>query len=297
MSELPWTIGRLLTWTTDYLREKGAESPRLDAEVLLAHVRGCKRIELYTAFEEPATDDLRQRFRELVKQRSIGKPVAYIVGQREFFSLPFEVTPDVLIPRPETELLVVRALDLAKQLPLGERQDGIQLADVGTGSGILAVTFAKRVPAARVTAIDVSPAAIAVARRNAVRHGVADRVEWVEGDLLTNVAVERKFDLIVSNPPYVTSAEMTGLAADVRHYEPAVALDGGAEGTDVIERLIVQAAERLAPAGWLLIEIGPTIVDRVETLLDAAPQLERRPTQKDLASLPRVVQAQRREAS
>src|SRR5688500_16656207 len=131
MAEEPWTIGRLLNWTTDFLRQKGADSPRLDAEVLLAHVRGVKRIELYTAFEEPASEPVRERFRELVKERAAGKLVAYLVGQREFFSLPFEVTPDVLIPRPETELVVIRALDLAKQLPLTERADGIQIADVG----------------------------------------------------------------------------------------------------------------------------------------------------------------------
>jgi release factor glutamine methyltransferase len=294
MADEPWTIGRLLNWTTDFLREKGAESPRLDAEVLLAHVRGCKRIELYTAFEEPASDEMRQRFRELVKQRAAGKPVAYLVGQREFFSLPFEVTPDVLIPRPETELLVVRALDLAKQAPLTERQDGIQIADVGAGSGILAVTLAKRLPTSQVTAIDISPAALAVARRNAERHGVVDRIEWIEGDLFANVPADKKFDLIVSNPPYVTTAEMAQLATDVRSYEPALALDGGEQGLDVIDRLIAQAEARLAPDGWLLIEISPTIAARVETLLAAAPRLERRPTQKDLAGLPRVVQAQRR---
>ena len=116
-SDQPWTVGRLLNWTTDFLKEKGAESPRLDAEVLLAHVRGCKRIELYTAFEQPASEELRTKFRELIKQRAAGKPVAYLVGHREFFSLPFTVTPDVLIPRPDTELLVVRALDIAKPKP------------------------------------------------------------------------------------------------------------------------------------------------------------------------------------
>ena len=168
MSDAPWTIGRLLNWTTDFLKEKGAESPRLDAEVLLAHVRGCKRIELYTAFEEPASEELRAKFRELVKQRAAGKPVAYLVGHREFFSLPFAVTPDVLIPRPETELLVVRALDLAKPQPRvndppeRDRNDAapeapapkptpaplkpITIADVGTGSGIVAVTLAKHLP-------------------------------------------------------------------------------------------------------------------------------------------------------
>jgi release factor glutamine methyltransferase len=294
MADEPWTIGRLLNWTTDFLREKGADSPRLDAEVLLAHVRGCKRIELYTAFEEPASEELRQQFRELVKQRAAGKPVAYLVGQREFFSLPFEVTPDVLIPRPETELLVVRALDLAKQAPLTERQDGIQIADLGAGSGILAVTLAKRLPSSRLTAIDVSSAALAVAQRNAERHGVTERIEWFHSDLFASVPDDRRFDVIVSNPPYITTAEMAALVGDVRRFEPELALHGGEQGTDVISRLIPQAADRLAPEGWLLMEISPTIVSTVESLLEAEPRLERRPTQKDLAGLARVVQAQRR---
>jgi release factor glutamine methyltransferase len=297
MPDDPWTIGRLLNWTTEFLRDKGAENPRLDAEVLLAHVRGCKRIELYTAFEEPASEELRGKFRELVKQRAAGKPVAYLVGQREFFSLPFEVTPDVLIPRPETEQLVVRVLDLAKQLPLTERTDGVQIADVGTGSGVLAVTLAKQIADSQILAIDASEAALAVAKRNAERHGVADRIDWLQSDVLAAVSDERLFDFIVSNPPYVTSAEMRSLASEVRQYEPAAGLDGGPEGVDVIQRLIEQAPPRLRPGGWLLIEVSPMIASRVEALLEAAPALERRAMQKDLAGLARVAQAQRREAT
>jgi release factor glutamine methyltransferase len=296
MSDAPWTIGRLLTWTTDFLREKGAESPRLDAEVLLAHARGCKRIELYTAFEDVAPDAVRDKFRGLVKERAAGKPVAYLVGQREFFSLPFEVTSDVLIPRPETELVVVRALDLAKDWAAAGRRD-LAIADVGAGSGILAVTLAKHLPQSRVTAIDVSPAALAVAQRNATRHGVSDRIIWMEGDVLAGVPAAAAFDLIVSNPPYVKTAELAGLADDVRRYEPTLALDGGVEGTTVIERLLPQAAQRLKPGAWLLLEIGPTIVDRVQQLVEATPGFERQATLKDIAGLPRVVQAKRREAS
>jgi release factor glutamine methyltransferase len=292
MSDAPWTIGRLLTWTTDFLREKGAENPRLDAEVLLAHARGCKRIELYTAFEDLAPDALRDKFRGLVKERSSGKPVAYLVGQREFFSLPFEVTPDVLIPRPETELVVVRAIDIAKEWPASDRRE-LTIADVGTGSGILAVTLAKHLSASRVTAIDVSAAALAVAQRNAARHGVAERLTWIEGDVLTAVKSAAAFDLIVSNPPYITTAELADLADDVRRYEPSLALDGGPEGTTVIERLLPQAVERMKPGGWLLMEISPMIVGRVEQLVDATSGLVRRPTLKDLAGHARVVQAER----
>jgi len=320
MSDAPWTIGRLLNWTTDFLKEKGAESPRLDAEVLLAHVRGCKRIELYTSFEQPASEELRAKFRELIKERAAGKPVAYLVGHREFFSLPFTVTPDVLIPRPETELLVVRAIDIAKpQQPRvndpPERDPNdvapespapkptpaplkpIAIADVGAGSGIVAVTLAKHLPNAKVTMIDVSPAALKVAQANAERTRVSDRIEAIESDLFAAVPTDRKFDLIVSNPPYITSDEMQQLAVDVRRYEPRLALDGGPEGTTVIERLIPQAAERLRPGGWLLMEISPTIVGRVEQLLEADPRLQREPTQKDIAGLARVVQARRKEGT
>lgn len=317
MSDAPWTIGRLLNWTTDFLKEKGAESPRLDAEVLLAHVRNCKRIELYTAFEEPASEELRTKFREIVKQRAAGKPVAYLVGHREFFSLKFAVTPDVLIPRPETELLIVRAVDLNKPRvndppeatdadaesetpppkPTPAPPKPIAIADVGTGSGIIAVTLAKHLPNATVTAVDVSPAALAVAKSNAEKNGVAERVDFIESDLFAAVPADRQFDLIASNPPYITTEELAELAVDVRRYEPSLALDGGPLGTTVIERLIPQAAERLRPGGWLLMEISPSIVERVEQLLAADPRLQLAPTQKDLAGLARVVQARRKEAS
>ncbi|MEM9658533.1 MAG: HemK/PrmC family methyltransferase, partial [Planctomycetota bacterium] len=203
-NDQPWTIGRLLTWTTDYLRERGAESPRLDAEVLLAHARRCQRIELYTAFEELADEELRTRFRALVRTRAGGQPVAYLVGSREFFSLSFEVSSEVLIPRPESEQLVVLGLDWLKQ-----RQDRFSgtsprppsIADVGVGSGVLAVCLAKHFSAAQVVATDVSKPALEIARRNAERHDVAERIELRHGDLFDGLSPEVRFDLIVSNPP------------------------------------------------------------------------------------------------
>lgn len=287
--EQPWTIGRLLTWTTDFLREKNAESPRLDAEVLLAHARNCQRIELYTVFDEVPEEPVRKRFRELVSRRAGGMPVAYLVGHREFFSLSFQVTPDVLIPRPETELLVVRALDLAKS-----RSEPLRIADVGTGSGVLAVCCAKHLPTCSVVALDVSPAAIEIAKKNAAQHEVATQIEWVDSDLFAGRPVAAEFHLILSNPPYVTSAEMLELEAGVRDYEPHLALDGGEQGTDIIERLIPQAAERLKPDGWLLIEVSPTSVSRVEQLFASENRLVRHETIRDLAGLPRIVQAQRK---
>jgi release factor glutamine methyltransferase len=287
-----WTIGRLLGWTADYLKQHGSESPRLEAEVLLAYARGCKRIELYTSFEEPATDELRSRFRDLVRRRAEGVPVAYLVGHREFFSLDFRVTPEVLIPRPETELIVMTLLDLMKAHGQGERT--IDVADVGTGSGVIAITIAKSVPRARVTAFDISPAALVVAKENAQRLGVAARVELLESDLFAASPVEKTFDFIASNPPYVSNAELAALAREVRDHEPRLALAAGESGTEVIERLIPQATQRLRSGGSLLLEISPVLQQQVETLIAADERLEPRPTIKDLAGLPRVVQARRR---
>jgi release factor glutamine methyltransferase len=319
----PWTIGRLLTWTIDYLGRHGAENPRLDAEVLLAHARGCRRIDLYAAYGEPADEATRTAFRELVRRRAGGMPVAYLVGKREFYSLDFEVTPDVLIPRPESELLVVALLDHAKRRqtilpgspdPAQESTEGLlcteevrpavgpvarsldrpqrfEIADVGTGSGILAVCAAKYIANSHVTAIDISPAALSVARRNAARHGVAERITFVESDLFAGLPAEAQFDYVVSNPPYVSTAEMINLAADVRDHEPHVALHAGEGGTDVIKPLIDQATQRLKAGGALIIEVSPMIVAEVEQIIRSTPEFELGTTMRDLAGHPRVVQA------
>ena len=284
-----WTIGRLLTWTTDYLKKQGSDSPRLDAEVLLAVARNCKRIELYTAFDEIADDATRTAFRELVRRRGEGTPVAYLVGKREFYSLSFRLTPDVLIPRPETELLVVRLIDLAKQfsnMPL-------TIADIGTGSGIIAVAAAKHLPKARIRAIDTSAAALAVARQNAADHGVANRIEFVESDLFAAVEPQARFHIIASNPPYVAEAEFATLSPGVRNYEPRAALVAGPKGTEVIKRLIDQAAERLESGGWLLVEISPMIEAAVRELLSGHGGYELGPIIKDSSGHARVVQARK----
>jgi len=286
-----WTIGRLLQWTTEYLAQRGADSPRLDAEVLLAEALGCRRIELYTSFDQVAAETARIAFRELVRRRAEGTPVAYLVGRREFYSLPFRVTPDVLIPRPETEFLVIRLLDLAAESPPTDRP--IRVADVCTGSGIVAVCAALRQPNSQVTAIDLSPHALAVAASNAADHGVSERIEFVQSDLFAQVAAGRRFDFVVANPPYVSTAEMAQLAPDIRDHEPRLALEAGPRGTEVIERLVPQAAERLEPGGWLLMEISPQLDAAVHGIVQSYGAFELKPTVKDLAGLPRVVQAQR----
>lgn len=287
-----WTVLRLLTWTTSFLKERGSENPRLDAEVLLAHARQCERIMLYAAFDEVVADDVRTAFRELVKRRAAGEPVAYLVGQREFYSLRLKVTPDVLIPRPETEFVVVAALDALKKI--GPKSGGLRVADVGTGSGAIAVAVAKHAPLCRVVAVDISPEALLVARENAVTHGVADRIEFFEGDLLAGIPAERKFAVIASNPPYVSAGELAELAPDVKDHEPHLALLGGPTGTEIIERLIPQAAERLLPGGYLILEASPMTIPRVVELLAADGRFEPATVVKDLAQQARVVQAVRK---
>jgi release factor glutamine methyltransferase len=287
-----WTIGSLLQWTTDYFQQHGADSPRLEAEVLLAHARGCGRVELYTSFGDPADEPLRTSYRALVKRRAEGVPVAYLVGHREFYSLDFRVTPDVLIPRPETEFLVIALLDRIKDRAASERP--IEVADVGTGSGVIAICTAKHAARARTTAIDISPAALAVARDNAQRLGVAEQIEFVESDLFAAMPPERKFDFVASNPPYISSDEFAALPSSIQSHEPRIALLAGDSGTSVIDRLVPQAADRLTPGGSLLLEISPMVQQQVESLVGGDERFELGPTIKDLAGLPRVVQARRR---
>ena len=287
-----WTIGKLLDWTKEYLTKHGAESPRLDAEVLLAHARNCQRIELYTAFDELASDELRNNFRALVKQRSEGTPVAYLVESREFYSLPFVVSPAVLIPRPETELLVVRLLDLAKERKVTSAEDvKLNIVDVGTGSGVIAICAAIYLPSARVVAIDSSQAALEVAKVNAERHNVLDRIEFKHGNLLEGV--NEQFDFVVSNPPYVSDAEYAELDKQVRDYEPKEALVGGPKGTELIEKLIVQSESVLASNGWLLMEISPMIADSVKQAVGCSSTFDEARIVSDLAKLPRIVETQR----
>ncbi len=286
-----WTIGRLLKWTADFLKQKDSTSPRLDAEVLLATARGCQRIDLYTAFDEEPPEAIRTKFRELVRRRAEGEPVAYLVGHREFYSLPFKVTRDVLIPRPETELLVVALLDAAKELIASK--PSLSIADIGTGSGIVAVCAAKNLPQCHVTAVDISPKALDVARANVETHGVGDRVELIESDLFAAIG-NRQFDLIASNPPYVSEPEMRELCGEVAGYEPHLALCGGPTGTEIIQRLVPAAAERVARKGSLLLEVSPMIEQQTHEIIRAHGGFETPQTRKDLSGLARVVVAKRR---
>lgn len=282
-----WTVGRLLSWTADFLKDRGSESSRLDAEVLLAHARACQRIALYTDFGDDVSDEVRSSFRRMVRQRAEGAPVAYLVGHKEFFSLEFAVSPAVLIPRPETEFVVMEFLALAKELAAPH------VADVGTGSGNIAVTVAKHHPGAQVTALDISSEALEVARHNANTHGVAERIRCVESDLFATIEPEAKFDFVLSNPPYIASEQWEELPPGVRDYEPHVALEGGRGGVEIVERLIRQAAEGLRPGGHLILEIGAPQEESVRSLIAEQGGFDLFPTTRDYSGHPRVVRAQR----
>src|SRR5262245_41959131 len=280
-----WTVGRLLDWTAGYLAEKEVEYPRLDAEVLLAHSLGCERIQLYTRYDELASEEARQRYRELIRKRLEGCPVAYLVGRKEFFSLRFEVTPAVLIPRPDTECVVVECLRLTKPLPQP------RILDLGTGSGNLAVAVAHQPKGAQLTAIDLRPEALAVAQRNAFKHGVAARIRFVAGDLFTPLSPGERFDFIVSNPPYIPHAEIARLQPGVRDYEPHLALDGGPSGYEVFERLVAQAPNYLEPDGYLVVEIGSAQEKPARERFTAHAGYELAPTVHDRSGHPRVLRA------
>jgi release factor glutamine methyltransferase len=283
-TETSWTIGSLLNWTAGFLAQKGAEFPRLDAEVLLAHALGCKRIDLYgLRFSEPASEEERRRYRDLVRRRLEGCPVAYLVGRKEFFSLEFEVSPAVMIPRPDTELVVTECLDRARGLA------GPRVLDLGTGSGCLAVAVAKHHQSAQVMAVDLSPEALEVARRNAERQGVAERICFMQGDLFGPLPPDARFDFILSNPPYIPQGAIGKLAAGVRDYEPHLALDGGPDGYAVLDRIAAGAKDYLVPGGHLLVEIGAPQEGPARQRITAFDAYELADTVFDYSGHPRVL--------
>lgn len=294
----PWTVARLLAWTRAYFERHRVESPRLCAEILLSHALTCRRLELYTRHETIPSDEALASFRAAVVEAARGRPIAYLTGTKDFFSLTFEVTPDVLVPRPETEVLVERTIDLVRQS--GAEQP--RILDVGTGSGCVAIALAKNLASARLGASDVSEAALAVAQRNAARHGVAERIEFRLGDLYSpwqedtagmHPAAMPPFDVIVSNPPYIGRSQMDSLPATVRDYEPHTALFAGKDGLDVIRRLLSDGPHNLAAGGHLLLEVAHDQAGAVRELIDGTAW-EGFTTYKDDLRYERVIQVRRR---
>lgn len=280
-----WTIRRVLEWTLDYLAQHGSETPRLDAEVLLAFACGCPRIQLYTRYDEELPEQVRARMRTLVKRRAQAEPVAYLVGHREFFSLDFEVSPDVFIPRPDTETLVVEALERLQ--PRAEAR----VLELGTGSGCIAVSLARNHSGIHLTAVDVSETALEIAARNAARNGVSDRIQFLESDLFDAVGAGEGFDAVVSNPPYVPRDEV--LDPQVSRHEPELALRGGADGLDLIRRIVTDAPRFLRPRGLLMLECSPEQTATVSALLAGESAFREIKVCADLSGAPRVVLGQK----
>ena len=281
------------------LREADVPSFTLAAELLLLHVLGRNRTWLYAHPEEIVADADAHRFFDLIGRRAAGEPTQHLTGKQEFWGLEFEVTPEVLIPRPETEHVIEVALDrlAAREIRAGRKQtfsgEGLEIADIGTGSGCIAIALAKELPGATIYATEISNAALAVAQRNAARHSVSDRIHLAETNLLDGASdLSSFFDLIVSNPPYIGRREAATLMREVRDHEPEIALYGGEEGYELYADLIAQGAAHLKPGGILVLELGHDSLRAVEPLLDA-PTWTNVGVTNDLAGIPRVIAAER----
>jgi len=276
-----WTIASILNWTKQYFSTKGIDNPRLDAEVLLSHILGKDRLYLYTHFDQPLTPEELTAYRDTVKQRAVRAPVAYITGFKEFMGLDFAVSSSVLIPRPDTEILVEAALERLIAVPAPV------MADLGTGSGAIIVSLLARLAGAAGVAVDISSAALAVAGDNAVRHGVDGRLEFFRGDLFGPL-LGRKFDAILSNPPYIPNRDIDGLSAEVRQ-EPLLALAGGHDGLDFYRRIVAQSADYLNAGGFIAVEVGINQAGLVAGLANTASRLQTSAIVKDYAGIERVV--------
>lgn len=285
MNDKIWTIGRILKWTEQYFKDKGIESPRLDAEVLLAHVLEKQRIYLYVHFDEPLQPGELAAYREMIKKRVMRVPVAQILGEKEFMGLTFKVTADTLVPRPDTEILVQAAVDRLRAMA-GE--EPLRFADIGTGSGAICLSVLHYLAGTVADTVDISPAARAVAEENAASLGLADRVTFHTGDLLQPLS-GISFVAILSNPPYIPEADIAKLAPEVRLKEPHTALSGGQDGLDFYRRLAEEAPAMLVPGGFTAFEVGIHQAGVVADLLKANPLIDRTEILPDYAGIDRVV--------
>lgn len=284
-----WTIGRILKWTEQYFEQKGVESPRLDAEVLLSHLLKKQRIYLYVHFDEPLQAEELAAYREMIKKRVAHVPVAYILGEKEFMGLTFQVTADTLVPRPDTEILVQAAVDALKGMP----PEAHRFADIGTGSGAICLSVLHFTENTEADTVDISPGARAVAEQNAAALGLTERITFHTGDLLEPIK-DKTYTAILSNPPYIPQADIETLAPEVRCKEPMTALCGGADGLDFYRRLCAEAPAMLLAGGFMAFEVGIHQAEAVANLAQEHPLIERTEIIKDYAGIDRVVVAWRK---
>jgi release factor glutamine methyltransferase len=287
-----WTILKLIRWAEERFRKEGLPTPRLDAEVLLAESLGMDRVGLYTHFDQPLQPEELARFKKMIQRKMAREPLAYIIGKREFWSLPFKVTPDVLIPRPETEGLVAEALEVLADAERAE--GGWRILEIGTGSGAISIALAKELPSASLVATDLSAKALAVARENAFRNGVQERIQFLQGDLFDPLEEGSCFDLILSNPPYVPRSHFASLAPEVRDFEPRIALDGGEDGLVFFRRALPRVGRYLLPGGWFMAEIGAGQGPDVRKAAAECSDLEAFAFVPDLAGIQRVFKARKK---
>ena len=282
MAEEIWTIGKILKWTEEYFAKAGLDTPRLDAEVLLCYVLQKERIHLYVHFDQPLSKDELAQFKGYIKERVLHKPVAYIVGHKDFMGLEFKVTEDTLIPRPDTEILVEAVISRLKT----GGEPGV-IADIGTGTGAICLSLLNYLTSLKAVTVDISEKALAVAKENAQRLGLSNRIEFFHGDLLEPIK-DRQFTAIISNPPYIPEGDIDTLAADVKDYEPVSALAAGPDGLDCYRRLVAVAGALLVDGGFLAMEIGINQREELEKLAKESDwgQVE---VVKDLAGIDRVV--------
>jgi release factor glutamine methyltransferase len=283
----PWTVGRLLQWTAVHLRDHGVENPRLDAEVLLAHARTCERIDLYAAFGEVADDGVRANFRDLIRMRTDGTPVAYLVGHREFYSLSFLVNKDVLIPRPETERLVEVVLSWAAD------RDDLEALDVGTGSGAIALSLLTEGAFVRCVGTDAAATALEFATRNRDSMDLGSRLELRLGTLFEPIVDGERFDVVVSNPPYIAEVDRATVQAEVAEWEPEVALFAGVDGLDMLREIVRGAPQVLRGGGLLALEVGDGQAAAVVALVEGSGAYRDARVHEDLAGKTRIVTAAR----
>ena len=284
-----WTIQKLLNWITEYFEKNEVDAARLSAELLLSHVLGLQRIELYTNFNTPVAKPNLDTLRGLVKRAGEQEPLAYMIERTEFYSLTMKVNSNCLIPRPETELLVERAIEHLRTIPSPR-----YVCDLCTGSGCISAAVAKGVDDTRIIATDICDAALNIAAENVAAHELTDRINLLCGDLFTPVIEgldETRFDLIVSNPPYISAEEYENLDRNVKEYEPRKALHAGPEGLDCIKRIVAQSPEHLKPSGVLMMEIGYLQAAAVTELLENSGQFTDIKVEKDHARNDRIVSA------
>ena len=292
MSRKTWTVGELLKVTADYLRTKNIDSPRLNAEVLLAHQLGLDRVQLYLNIEKPLNEKEVSGYRSLIKKRVGREPLQHITGAQEFWSLDFTVGPQVLIPRPETEVLVEKILQLYRAKCLGDHP---KILDLGTGSGVIAIVVAREIPGGEIWATDISRDALDLAAVNSHKHGGGERIHFRLGHLFEAVGDQGpQFDLIASNPPYIPSGILSSLAPEVRDHEPRIALDGGEDGMCFVTRIIKEAADHLIQGGWLTLEMDPGQTQKAMDLVEQTGNYGTPERIKDYSRRHRVVTAQKR---